>query len=392
MEAVQRAFDSVYPDKTPKPPTETPPVPAPEAKPTTPPPPEVPPPQTPPEEHKLPSFLEDALKLETTPPQPQAPAPDPEADFPDDLPQDQKQSRIKGLREAYKKLKGEVETLRKQPNRDPFEQQRLAFLEQQNRQMSEVLTRVGVEHSAEFQQKIIAPLTASWNEAAKIVAEAGADPQQLAAAMSLQGRQQFEALDQLFAEMPESAKTEAHDALRTYRRYEEARQRAVANAPKTLENIRAHETQRQYHELQQQRGQMEQMFERALTMLRDDAKVEVFQTTNEPEGKWWNDQNAQVVNQARELFLKNTDMNKVALACLLAPAADAYRKLFIKSQQKVGELNKIIRERLGNEPNLSESSGNAGNLTPESQAQDDLKRPFAQVFLREFHKQQGRNR
>jgi pyruvate dehydrogenase E1 component beta subunit len=179
-----------------------------------------------------------------------------------------------------------------------MEQQRLQFLENQNRQMSEVLSRVGVEHSPEFQQKIIAPLTQSWNEAARIVMEAGADPQQLAAAMSLQGRQQFEALDQLFAEMPESAKTEAHDALRTYRRYEEARQRAVANAPKTLENIRAHESQRQYHELQQQRGQMEQMFDRALTMLRDDAKVEVFQTTTEPEGKWWNDQHEQVVNQA----------------------------------------------------------------------------------------------
>lgn len=393
MEAVQRAFDTAYPDV--KKPSSTPPSPAtdapkePSPQPSTTPPPEPPKQPAPGEEHKLPSFLQDALKQDA-PPAP--PAVDPEADFPEDLPPAEKQSRIKGLRDAYKRLKQEADTLRKQPQRDPQEQQRMQWLEHQNRQMSEVLSRVGVEHSQEFQQKIIAPLTGSWNEAVRIVQDAGADPNQLAQAMSLQGRAQFEALDQLFAEMPESAKTEAHDALRTYRRFEEARQRAVANAPKTLETIRERENQRQYHELQQQRGNMQQMFERALGRLRDEAKVEVFMKTDEPEGKWWNDQGEQLIQQGRQLFLENTDMDKVALACLLAPTADAYRKLFIKSQQKVSELNKIIRERLGNEPTLSESGGNAGNLTPDGQFQEDLKKPFSQVFLREYHKARERNR
>ena len=50
-----------------------------------------------------------------------------------------------------------------------------------------MLSRVGVEHSQEFQQKIIAPLTGSWNEAVRIVQEAGGDPQQLAQAMSMTG-------------------------------------------------------------------------------------------------------------------------------------------------------------------------------------------------------------
>ena len=242
IEVVQRAFDRAYPDiRKPAATTETPPAPVPATTPPPPPPTEVPPPQAQPEEHKLPSFIEDAFKLgdQQAPPPPQ---PEPDAEFADDLPQEQKQSRIKGLRDAYKQLKQEVTALRNQPNRDPREQQRLQFLENQNRQMSEMLSRVGVEHSQEFQQKIIAPLTGSWNEAVRIVAEAGGDPQQLAQAMSMQGRAQFEALDQIFSEMPESAKTEAHDALRTYRRFEEARQRAVANAPKTLETIRERET------------------------------------------------------------------------------------------------------------------------------------------------------
>jgi hypothetical protein len=120
--------------------------------------------------------------------------------------------------------------------------------------------------------------------------------------------------------------------------------------------------------------------------------VEVFLRTNDPEGKWWNDQAEQLEQQGRELFLENTDMDKVALACLLAPTADAYRKLFIKSQKKLGELQKIINERMGGEPNLSESGGNSGNLMPDSQMKEDLKKPFADVFLREFHKSQARAR
>ena len=393
LDQMQKIFDRVLPDtRKPTPSATAPTAPdAPPAAPAQPAPGEQPPAaptEQPPGELKIPSFLEEALKPEPAAAQPPI---DPEADFPDDLPPDQKQSRIKGLREAYKRVKGELETARQRTGSDPQEKARLQFLEQQNRQMQEVLSRVGVEHSPQFQQQIIAPLTASWHEAARIVRDAGGDPQELAKAMTLQGKAQFEALDMLFAEMPESAKTEAHDALRTYRRFEEARQRAVANAPRTLEALRAQDAERQYQELGKQRQGMTEMFDQALTRLRDEAKVEVFQQTNDPETKWWNEQREQIINQGKSLFLENTDMNKVALACLLAPAADAYRKLFLKSQQKVGELNKIIKDRLGGEPTLSESGGNAGSLLPEAQMQEDLKKPFDQVFLREFHKAQGRS-
>ena len=395
LEQVQRAFDRVLPEIKTRPsqpkeaptepvtPPETPVTPTPEIKPP------------PSEEHKIPSFLEDALKLGDDQEKQKAEtrnAPEPDEEFPEDLPVEQKQSRIKGLRDAYKTLKEEVKKLKETPNRDPAEQQRLAWLENQNKQMAEALSRVGVEHSQEFQQNIIRPLTGAWNEAAKIVRDSGGDPQELAKAMSLNGRAQFEALDNLFEGMPESARAEAHDALRTYRRYEEARRTAVANAPKTLEALQARETERQYKELTRQRQDMSGMFDRALTRLRDEAKVEVFRTTDDPSGKWWNDQQETLIKQGRDLFLENTDMDKVALACLLAPAADAYRKLFIKSQQQLGKLQKMFKERIGNEPNLSESSGNAGSFTPESQLKEDLKKPFTDVFLREFHKSRSQGR
>ncbi len=392
LEQVQKAFDRAYPDRGAAPPSAPAGADTPPPKDITPPPPEAAP-ESPKktDELKIPSFLEEALKPEVRDHKREVRS-EPDEEFPEELPPEERKSRIKGLRDAYKNLKEEVKALRAIPHRDPQEQQKLQWLEAQNRQMSEMLSRVGVEQSAEFQQQVMAPLHSAWNEAVRIVHESGGDPQELAKVMSLSGRAQFEGLDMLFSEMPESAKAEAHDALRAYRRFEEARQRAVANAPRTLEHLQRRETERQYQELSKQRQEMATMFDRALKKLRDEAKVEVFIKTDDPEGKWWNDQGEQIVQQASQLFLENTDLDKVAMACLLAPTADAYRKLFLKSQKKVSELQKIIKDKFANEPNLSESSGNSASFTPEGQMQEDLKKPFADVFLREFHRSQQRTR
>jgi hypothetical protein len=181
------------------------------------------------------------------------------------------------------------------------------------------------------------------------------------------------------------------EALRVYRRFEDARRAAIANAPRTMEAIRQRETQRQYAEATRQKSEMGTMFDNALARLRDEAKVEVFMKSADPSSQWWNEQGEQIVSQARDLFLENTSLDRVAMACLLAPAADTYRKLFLTSQKKVSELQKLIKERIGNEPVLTESPGKFG-VTPTEQMADDLKRPFNEVFLREFHKSQARNR
>jgi hypothetical protein len=120
--------------------------------------------------------------------------------------------------------------------------------------------------------------------------------------------------------------------------------------------------------------------------------VEIFQKTHEPGAEWWNEQAERLVAAAQDLYLENTDMSRVAMACLLAPTADVYRKLWMVAQKKANELQQVIDERIGNEPVLSESPGNAGKLVPEQQTQEDLKRPFHEVFLREFHRARERNR
>jgi hypothetical protein len=394
LEQVQKAFDQVLPERKKPPPSTEPPVsppasPVPE-EPLKPAVPETPPPK--PEETDVPSFLEQALRGGEPAAAPVTPA---EEEWPEELPEfktpEEKTARYKKWRETYKNLKSELEAARQRPQTDPQQAAKLEMLEAQNRQFQDVMSRLGVEHSAEFQQNIMRPLYASWGEAARIVQQSGGDPQELAKAMALGGKAQFEALDQLFMEMPESAKTEAHDALRTYRRYEEARRAAIANAPQALEGIRKREMERQLGELNRQREDMKSLFESAVKTLRD-GRLEVLLKTEMPEGQWWNEQADRIVEQARNLYLENTDMNKVALACLLAPTAEVFRKLWINSQKKIGQLQKIIDERIGNEPDLSESGGSQAMPTSEAQMREDLRRPFHEAFLREFHRSQARNR
>jgi hypothetical protein len=404
LEAVQRAFDKALPARGPSSakasegespsPAETPQTtPAPESPPS----PAKPEPK--PEEADAPSFLEQALrgtekedgraKMEDRPPK--------EDEWPEELPtfksSDEAKARYKKWREAHKELRTELETIRKTPpSSDPETKKRIEYLENQAKGYQEVLSRYGVENSIEFQQNILRPLYGAWNEAARIVHESGGDPNELARVMTLQGKAQFEALDDLFTDLPESAKAEAHDALRVYRRYEDARRAAMAEAPKTLESLRQRETEREIATLTKQREGLKGIFDHAVKSLRDDARLEVLLRTDMPEGSWWNEQADKIVQQARDLYLENTDMNKVAVACLLAPAAEVYRKLWVNSQKKIGQLQKVVNDRVGSEPNLSESGGSQKIPASDAQMKDDLKKPFHEIFLREFHRQQAGNR
>ena len=407
LDVVQKAFDKAYPEikvrpsrstatsssEEPPKPAETPPAPVtpvqtPPEEPTKP---QVSPSEPSPEHLDVPSFLEQALRGE---PSQGVKAPAAEDEWPEELPSfktpEESKARYRKWRTQYNNIKSELRTLQEKPALNAHQLARMETLETQNRQMHDVLTRVGVEQSAEFQNNILRPLHQSWNEAARIVKQSGSDPQDLAKAMALSGKAQFEALDELFSGMPESAKAEVNEALRVYRRFEDARRSTVQNAPPAREGIRKREQERAVQELGRQREEMKGIFDRQMVRLRDEAKLELLLRTDSADGKWWNDQGEKIIEQGRSLFLENTDMDKVAMACLLAPAADTYRKLWLASQNKIGKLQKIIKEKIGNEPVLSESGGSQVLQTSEAQQAADLKRPFAEVFLREFHRSQAR--
>lgn len=407
LEQVQAVFDRIYPDRNKaktEPGNEPParsesPQPIPDQKPEhKQEQPEVPlPPAAPPESEtgtKLPNFLEQALKVETGEQksgEPAAPETAPIEEWPEDLPVEQKQSRVKGLRDAYKKLKEEVKTLSTRPVQDEATLSRMRQLEAQNQEMNKALSRMGVEGHAEFQQQVIQPMTQAWQQAAQIIKDAGGNPQELARAVQLQGKAHFEALDEVFEGLPESAKLEAHQAIAAYKRLDKVRQQALQNAPKTYEALHKKDLERQYQSINEQRAEMKKLFQEAGRKLREVAKVELLQKSDDPDAAWWNKQAEEIEQNANNLYMENTDMEKMAYATWLAPMADVYRKLWISERMAHEKTAKNLKEKFGAEPYIGESGGGP-DTTPSGQLQDDLKKPFSDVFLREFKRQQARSR
>jgi len=392
-------FDKVMPAmgaEKPKPPLPTPPQPepAPVADPTHPAPPE-PAPTPVPEPapaSKVPSFIEEQLRGTTAPPpeMPQAPL---EEVFPEQLPEfktpEERTSAYKKWRGEYNRLKEENKKLGERPAQDPAQVDRLKYLETENKGLTERLSQLGVEQNSEFQRSVLQPMHNAWQAAARIVKEAGGDPQDLAKALNLQGNDQYEALDEIYSGMPESAKLDIQQHVNAYRHFAQQRAFALKDAPKTQAELKKRELERNYAFIENQKKEMGVLFDTAVSKLRDEAKLEVLQRSNDPNDQWWNEQGDNSLALSRELYLENTDMGKMAMACVLAPFADVYRKLWYSAMQRADKAEKILSDKFGSEPTISESSGNQAVPGAMPTLQEDLKKPFGDVFLREFHRQRA---
>jgi len=348
------------------------------------------PPTEPPDkvtEHKVPSFIEKALEVK--PETPQTPAATVEEDFPEEpvfKTKEESKAAWKNLRDAYKRVKTEATTLKSQPvGIDEPTKQELEFLKTQNKELQTVLSRTEVESHREFQQKIIRPMNAAWGEASRIVKETGRDPQDLAKALALSGAAQYEALDELFTGMPESAKIRVNNAVAAMQNFDSQRKAWLSDAPRRAEELKKSDLQRQYAEVNQQKAEMKRLWDEAGRKLREEAKVEVMLKSDDPDASWWNEQADRIEKTSEDLFLNNTDMEKVAFAMRLAPMVDPYRKLWLTTRAELVKAQQIIKDKFGSEPNLSESGGNTRNGIPTTE--EDLSKPFDQVFLREYHKQ-----
>src|SRR5215475_10162539 len=155
LKNVQSIFDKVAPaikgEPTPPAPVAPPVEPAkppPEAPVVQEPPSQAPPPEAPPaapEPQKLPSFIEEALRVGEPV---SAPAPAEEM-FPEAPPEfrtpEERTQRYKAWREEFNRMKAENKELRARPAMDESTSQRLMMLETQNKEMSAALDRAGVE-------------------------------------------------------------------------------------------------------------------------------------------------------------------------------------------------------------------------------------------------------
>lgn len=393
INSVQKAFDHALPDKPQKVavrehersvPTKRAPAPEPSKAEVKPEPAKVEPAKE--TEHKLPSFLTETISVPETETKSE--------ELPDELPAEVKDEKVrenwKKARVAHKgeieKLTKKIETLEAKGKEVPeATTARLQQLEEQNQQMSQILQRVGVETHQKFQQQVIAPLQGAYSEAKAIITTAGGDPAALDHALSLSGRSQYDALDEVYSSLPESAKIEAQEAIRTFRKYNEIRLRELANAPKTLERLRQQDLVEQSRGLENQKHEMENLYDSIVEEYKNNG-IEILKPTDDPDSKWWNDIAPQVVQGGRQTFLDSHDMKDVAKAAFWGKAGPIYQKLFQYMVKKQSVTDQQLREIQDAGPTVRDSSG--GGVT--SNYDEDLKKPFADVFIKKVRELEGK--
>ena len=180
-ENIQKIFDKVAPkmkgaatepaqEKPPQPSTVPSAQPVPEPQKTEEPPKEAPTqaPLSTPEPSRIPSFIEEALRVESS--QPAEPKPPVVDELPEEpptfkTPEESKQN-WRQFREKYNAQKKELESLKNRPAVDPQLNEKVTYLENLTKQQQLALTQAGVERHQEFQARILAPMNAAWQEAA----------------------------------------------------------------------------------------------------------------------------------------------------------------------------------------------------------------------------------
>lgn len=362
---------------------QTPSTPSPEPKPASETP--KPPDSQPSTEFKLPSFV-------TQPELPITPEPPKEApleEFPAEPPpeiKDEKQKNVwkewRGKWDKTKKERAELqrkvqelESKSKQP--DEATAKRIQELERQNAEFQQHFQRASIENAPEFINSVLRPLQSSYTEAKRIITDAGGDPNQLDKAIVLTGKAQYDAMDEILSGLPESAKGELNAVMRDYKRYAQQRANALADAPRFAADMKAREEARQVQILTQAKQENEQRFDNVVKFLRDDYKFPLLRKSDEPGSESWNQVVDSIVKEGRNLFLENQDINKVAEACVLAPASLALYQLLQNSERARAKAEKELASIRGSEPTMSGSGAPSNGVDLKT----DTKRPFADTFM-----------
>jgi hypothetical protein len=183
-------------------------------------------------------------------------------------------------------------------------------------------------------------------------------------------------LEEVYSGLPEVAKGELSAVIKDIRLYDRRRDAVLSDPRRSLEHLRKEDLLNQQRQLQEQERETDNLLERTLVRLREHSKVEVLQRSTDPKDKWWNDQVDQIENTARQLS-KTHDPEQLMAAIALAPMTDAYRKLFLDSQDRIAQLEKRVAQFESHEPSLD---GEGTDISSVERQKKELAKPLGQAF------------
>lgn len=219
-------------------------------------------------------------------------------------------------------------------------QSKLAELEKQNKEFSEIVSRSRIEAHPAFKAKYIDGRKELIDRAKALIEESDGDPKIVETALNLHGKPRVEALRE-FSGLLDSYQAgrlgrviDELDALDT-----EASSK-IADSQKSWEEYQQQDQEQQFSQKEQFTKRSLKAFDGSLDQLR--AEYEVLNKADGEDSKWWNDQVADIETKAREFYTGNKDVGKSAEVAIMAQTAPVYRNLFLSQR----EANEVISKEL----------------------------------------------
>lgn len=254
-------------------------------------------------------------------------------------------------------LQKQFEELKKTSNVEELNA-KLAALEKQNSEYSDIVSKARVEMHPEFQEKYVKGRNKLMDQAKQIVSESGGEANDIETALNLQGKPRVDALREIATQLDS---------------FQSGRLGRVVDALTELDGEasgKIKDSQKAWQEMQigdKAKAEAKQReFSKAITESFQDAskslsaELEVLQKIEGAD--WWNEQADKILKDAKHFYETNNDLKLSAKHAILAKAAPLYRDLYIEQRK---ETNKIKAERNAAKKELegvySRSPGLGGN-------------------------------
>jgi len=301
----------------------------------------------------------DFAALETAPVIPAAPDPD-LAEIDAAIEQAQtakKKADLRKFRDQLATLKTENLTLKSRPVVPTDDPEIKTVLDMTTKERDEALSRLeryDLQASPAFQEKYMKPRQQKFDDAYRLVKDAGGDADALGRAMPLVGAQRIEALEEIargiqspmmrgrFERLIEGIESDSRVI-----------NEKLANAKQFAQEEAKNETIRRHEDNEKMAKEWVSLLGAARSDLLENIKLETLQKVNKPEFEWWDNQVDEIDAVAQEILLKSSPQ-KAAIAAYLAASAGPLRSMWQAERKRANALDKENRELKGADPKLGQ--------------------------------------
>lgn len=233
-------------------------------------------------------------------------------------------------------------------------------LKAEHADMLKTIELIGVERSPQFQAKYVTGRNKLVDEAAKKVTKAGGSPEKFRAALELEGRARYDAIEEALDGAPAFVANQLAAAVSQIEALDEEKTEALQNGKGKLTEWAEQETAKQREEGAKMVAAREARFAELVPALAQD----VLFLRRVPDGsegaEEWNKIVDEVVNGGKEFLFNASNFDDFAAAAMKSRAYDKLQGLFLKTREENLALTAQLAELMDSEPGAANRGGGGG--------------------------------